>query len=91
MLVTFFEPESSTICSCDEHRMIVEALRERGAEDARHAVVSHLSLIETRLRPRRPAAETRTLDEVLHEAIAQTARPKKGAPRSRKAAHHATP
>lgn len=55
MLLTFFGSSGGSPCSCREHRLILDALQKRDALAAYHAMVSHLSLIETRLRPRAPS------------------------------------
>lgn len=52
MLVAFFESEAASSCACEEHELIVEALREGDARGAMRSMHSHLSLVETRLRPR---------------------------------------
>jgi len=60
MLVAFFESEAASSCACEEHELIVEALREGDARGALRSMHSHLSLVETRLRPRitpRPAGD----------------------------------
>ena len=46
---TFHDPRNVAICSCHEHRQIATALGQRDVRAAHHAMVSHLSLIETRL------------------------------------------
>lgn len=52
MLVAFFEPAQSSCCACEEHADIVQALVAGDAARAMKAMHVHLSLIETRLRPR---------------------------------------
>lgn len=52
MLVAFFEPAASSECACEEHEEIVAALRGADAARAVRAMHAHLSLIETRLKPR---------------------------------------
>lgn len=47
---TFHDPENVATCSCHEHQQIVDALTRRDVSAAYYATVSHLSLIETRLR-----------------------------------------
>lgn len=56
MLVAFFEPASASACGCEEHADITRALREGDAGRALRAMHVHLSLIETRLKPRQQAA-----------------------------------
>ncbi|WP_307691392.1 GntR family transcriptional regulator [Variovorax ginsengisoli] len=52
MLVAFFEPAASSECACEEHDEILMALQQGDAARAVRAMHVHLSLIETRLRPR---------------------------------------
>lgn len=52
MLVAFYEPDAASSCACEEHELVLEALREGDARGALRAMHSHLSLIETRLQPR---------------------------------------
>jgi DNA-binding GntR family transcriptional regulator len=54
VMLTFFGPGAGSPCSCREHHAIVEALRQRDPVKAYYAMTSHLSLIETRLRPQAP-------------------------------------
>lgn len=54
MLVAFFEPAHSSACACEEHEDIVRALAQGDAARAMKAMHVHLSLIETRLKPRAP-------------------------------------
>jgi DNA-binding GntR family transcriptional regulator len=51
MLVAVFEAARSTQCSCEEHRDIFSALLKGDGAGASKAMRTHLSLIETRLRP----------------------------------------
>lgn len=63
MLVAFFEPAASSECACEEHEDILQALAQGDAARAVKAMHVHLSLIETRLRPRltaEPAADAET-------------------------------
>lgn len=52
MLVAFFEPAASSECACEEHEDIAQALERGDAARALKAMQTHLSLIETRLKPR---------------------------------------
>jgi DNA-binding GntR family transcriptional regulator len=52
MLVAFFEPAASSECACEEHDEVLQALAQGDAARAVKAMHVHLSLIETRLRPR---------------------------------------
>ena len=51
MLVAFFEPAASSACGCEEHADIIEAVHRGDAARALKAMHTHLSLIETRLKP----------------------------------------
>jgi len=51
MLVAMFEPARSSQCACDEHREIFTALLSGDGAAAARSMRTHLSLIETRLRP----------------------------------------
>jgi len=51
MLVAFFESDTASSCACDEHEQIVAALCDGDAAAAIRTMHTHLSLIETRLRP----------------------------------------
>ena len=57
MLVAFFEESTASHCACEEHEDIVEAMRTGDAAAAVKAMHTHLSLIETRLRPRAAPAQ----------------------------------
>lgn len=52
MLVAFFEPDSASACQCAEHRAIFRSLAKRERGKAIRSMTTHLSLVETRLRPR---------------------------------------
>jgi DNA-binding GntR family transcriptional regulator len=52
MLVAFFEAPTASSCACDEHDEILQALRLGDSARAMKAMHVHLSLIETRLKPR---------------------------------------
>ena len=62
MLVVFFEPSAASECACEEHRNILEALAQGDAARAVKAMHGHLSLIETRLRPRTGGDTAREAD-----------------------------
>jgi DNA-binding GntR family transcriptional regulator len=51
MLVAVYEAASTTQCACDEHKDIFTSLLKGDGAGAAKAMRSHLSLIETRLRP----------------------------------------
>ncbi len=46
---TFHDPRNVSLCACQEHEYIADALARRDAGAAYHACIAHLSLIETRL------------------------------------------
>lgn len=71
MLVAFFESDTASSCACTEHEEIVEALCDGNAGAAMRAMHTHLSLIETRLRPRaqpRPVADPSVVLEKAWQA-----------------------
>jgi DNA-binding GntR family transcriptional regulator len=69
MLVAFFEPEQSSRCGCEEHASIVEAIARGDAAAAMRAMSTHLSLIETRLKPRAGQPPTIDLESVFRPAL----------------------
>jgi len=73
MLVAFFEPDAAVACQCDEHRAVFRALVGRERSKAVRAMTTHLSLIETRLRPRICEAASAPLEDVLRAEIARHA------------------
>lgn len=73
VMLTFFGPGAGSPCSCREHRGIVEALRARDPVKAHYAMTSHLSLVETRLRPRGSGAML-DLESAIRAAL-EEARP----------------
>ena len=87
MLVAFFEPAAASECACEEHEEILDALVQGDAGRAIKAMHSHLSLIETRLRPRLAAPETPNDPErALRLAWAAAQRGTRAAARPRQAA-----
>jgi DNA-binding GntR family transcriptional regulator len=64
MLVAVFEAARSTQCSCEEHQEIFTSLIKGDSAGAAKAMRTHLSLIETRLRPG-VVAQSRDAVEVL--------------------------
>lgn len=70
MLVAFYEPGVSSSCGCEEHVAIAEALARRDAVGAARSMSTHLSLIETRLRPMRCEVVAGDLESVLRAEIA---------------------
>ena len=51
MLVKRYETTAGSACGCDEHRLIFRALAAGERNKAVKAMSSHLSLVETRLKP----------------------------------------
>ncbi|PZQ74808.1 MAG: GntR family transcriptional regulator [Variovorax paradoxus] len=70
MLVAFFEPASASACGCEEHEDIFTALRQGDAARAMKAMHVHLSLIETRLRPRADVAAAVDVEREIERAWA---------------------
>lgn len=68
MLVAFFEPAAASSCACEEHEEILSALIAGDAARALKAMQVHLSLIETRLKPRAGAAQDTDPEHVLAQA-----------------------
>ncbi len=66
MLVAVYEAARSTQCSCDEHQDIFTSLMKGDGAAAAKSMRTHLSLIETRLRPG-VVAPSRDAVEVLSE------------------------
>lgn len=73
MLVAFFEPDSAGACQCAEHRAVFRALAAGERSKSVRAMTTHLSLVETRLRPRICEEEGVPLDDVLREELARSA------------------
>jgi DNA-binding GntR family transcriptional regulator len=68
MLEAFFEPETASQCACDEHREIVDALEEGDATRAISTMHTHLSVIETQLRPEPSGTRVFDTDAALAKA-----------------------
>lgn len=69
MLVAFFEPEASSGCGCDEHGDITRALAAGDVARAFRSMQTHLSLIETRLRPRITSVGIVDIEHELRRAL----------------------
>ena len=67
MLVALFEESSASHCACDEHDSILQQLQRNDVDGVLNAMYAHLSLIETRLHHRKPAAPIGT-ESVLRNA-----------------------
>lgn len=74
MLDAFFESEIAWSCGCDEHRDVFRALAQRDGAGAARAMSTHLSLVETRFRPRRRKPIAADLVTVLQDEIGRFAR-----------------
>jgi len=74
MLVAFFEPEQSSRCGCEEHAGIIEAIARGDGAAAARAMTTHLSLIETRLKPRAGPPPEIDLDQVFRAVARPRAR-----------------
>jgi DNA-binding GntR family transcriptional regulator len=70
MLVKRYETTAGSACGCEEHRAIFRALAGRERGKAVKAMNSHLSLVETRLRPTLCVDEGPSLDDILADEIA---------------------
>lgn len=70
-IVTLFEPETAASCSCEEHKLVLDALAKRDSQGVVRAMTSHLSLIETRLRPRICEGLGTSLDAAIGEELRQ--------------------
>ncbi len=70
MLVKRYETTLGSACGCEEHRLIFKALAGRERGKAVKAMSSHLSLVETRLRPIVCDDAGPSLEASLAEAIA---------------------
>jgi DNA-binding GntR family transcriptional regulator len=69
MLVAFYEPGSASTCGCEEHQSIATALTRRDGGAAARCMCTHLSLIETRLRPVRSEVAANDLETILGQEI----------------------
>lgn len=65
MLVTFYENSAGSMCGCEEHRAIFQALAKRERGRAVKAMSHHLSLVETRLKPLECSDAGPSLEQVL--------------------------
>ncbi len=74
LLVALFEDGSASHCGCEEHRQILGELTQGNLGGALNAMYSHLSLIETRLHPRKPEAPV-DVEAVLRKAWAAARKP----------------
>jgi len=72
MLVALFEEDGASRCGCEEHQAIFQQLEAGDMGGAVNAMYSHLSLVETRLRYRKPAGPVDP-QEVLRRAWAGAA------------------
>ena len=72
-LVKRYETSAGSACGCEEHRAIFRALAARERGKAVKAMSTHLSLVETRLRPTLCESVGPSLNEVLAEEIASQA------------------
>ncbi|MGO4284862.1 FCD domain-containing protein [Bosea sp. TAB14] len=70
MLVKRYETSAGSACGCDEHRAIFRALAGRERGKAVKAMTTHLSLVETRLRPTLCEPVGPSLEDALREEIA---------------------
>ncbi|MDQ6780026.1 MAG: GntR family transcriptional regulator [Candidatus Eremiobacteraeota bacterium] len=71
---TFHDPRNVSMCACQEHQLIADALAKRDSQAAYHACVSHLSLIETRLQAAPTDRASVDITAVFGERIARSLR-----------------
>jgi len=69
LLSTFHDPRNVSICTCHEHRQIAAALSQRDVRAAHHAMVSHLSLIETRLQGFRGTVQKVDVEMIFRDSL----------------------
>ncbi|MEO7010619.1 MAG: GntR family transcriptional regulator [Caldimonas sp.] len=69
MLVALMEDDSAPGCGIDEHSSILKALESRNPSAAARTMIAHLSLIETRLRPRASVPRHIDIEATLKSAI----------------------
>ena len=70
MLVKRYETTAGSACGCEEHRLIFRALAAGERNKAVKAMSSHLSLVETRLRPIACDDASPPIETMLADAIA---------------------
>ena len=73
MLVTHYETSAGSTCGCEEHRAIFRALAARERNKAVKAMSSHLSLVETRLRPLVCTDAGPSIEDVIRDELALAA------------------
>ena len=69
MLVALLEHDGATGCGVDEHASILKALESRNPGAAARTMIAHLSLIETRLKPRGGATPGSDVEATLKAAL----------------------
>lgn len=69
MLVALLEHEGAHGCGVDEHGSILTALESRNPADSARMMIAHLSLIETRLKPRGPPVPSTDVVAALRAAL----------------------
>jgi DNA-binding GntR family transcriptional regulator len=69
MLVALFEEETAPGCGVDEHEAIVAALASGDPAKAARAMITHLSLVETRLRAPRMAGPGPDVEHALRAGL----------------------
>jgi len=69
MLVALFEEEAAPGCGVDEHEAIVAALASGDPAKAARAMITHLSLVETRLRAPRMAGPGPDVEHALRAGL----------------------
>lgn len=69
MLVALLEHDGATGCGIDEHGSILKALESRNPAAAARTMIAHLSLIETRLKPRGATMPSTDVEAILRAAL----------------------
>lgn len=74
LISTFCDPSNSFACLCHEHQAVFEAIERGDGAAAHRAMLSHLSLIETRLSFEREPPEGFDLESLLREQLGAAGR-----------------
>jgi DNA-binding GntR family transcriptional regulator len=69
MLVALLEHDGATGCGVDEHGSILKALESRNPAASARTMIAHLSLIETRLKPRAGSLPDTDVEATLKAAL----------------------
>lgn len=72
LLLALYGGESEELCSHEEHRRIIEALRSSDPRRAEEALTAHLDAIAARLHLREPVDATENLRAIFRDVLAET-------------------